>query len=52
MMQGVESRRIEVALEALRTFRRRTDFTLDEIWKYATLQRVARMMKPYVEALA
>jgi hypothetical protein len=43
---------LEVALEALRAFRRRRDFTLDEIWKYATLQRVARVMKPYLEALA
>ena len=43
---------LEVALEALRAFRRRRDFKLDEIWKYATLQRVARVMKPYLEALA
>lgn len=42
---------LDVALEALRACRRRKDCKLDEIWKYATLQRVARVMKPYLEAL-
>jgi predicted transcriptional regulator of viral defense system len=41
-----------VALEALRAFRRRKDFNVDQIWRYAMLQRVARVMKPYLEALA
>jgi len=43
---------LDVALEALRAFRRRKDFKLDELWKYAALQRVARVMKPYLEAMA
>ena len=43
---------LDVALEAFRAWRRRKDFKLDEIWKYATLQRVTRVMKPYLEALA
>ncbi len=43
---------LDVALEALRAYRRRKDFKLDELWKYATLQRVARVMKPYLEAIA
>lgn len=43
---------LDVALEALRALRRRKDFTLDELWKYAALQRVARVMKPYLEAIA
>jgi predicted transcriptional regulator of viral defense system len=43
---------LDVALEALRAHRLRKDFKLDEMWKYATLQRVARVMKPYLEALA
>jgi len=43
---------LDVALEALRAHRRRKDFKLDDMWKYATLQRVARVMKPYLEALA
>lgn len=43
---------LDVALEALRAHRRRKDFKLDELWKYATLQRVARVMKPYLEAIA
>jgi predicted transcriptional regulator of viral defense system len=43
---------LDVALEALRAYRRRKDFKLDDMWKYATLQRVARVMKPYLEAIA
>jgi hypothetical protein len=43
---------LDVALEALRAFRRPSDFKLDELWKYAALQRVARVMKPYLEAIA
>lgn len=43
---------LDVALEALRALRRRKDFKLDELWKYAALQRVARVMKPYLEAIA
>ena len=43
---------LDVALEALRAYRRQKDFKLDEIWKYATLQRVARVMKPYLEMIA
>ena len=43
---------LDVALEALRAYRRRKDFKLDDVWKYATLQRVARVMKPYLEAIA
>jgi predicted transcriptional regulator of viral defense system len=43
---------LDVALEALRALRRRKDFKVDELWKYATLQRVARVMKPYLEAIA
>ena len=42
---------LDVALEALRAYRRRKDFKLDDIWKHATLQRVARVMKPYLEIL-
>jgi len=43
---------LDVALEALHALRRRKDFKLDELWKYAALQRVARVMKPYLEAIA
>lgn len=43
---------LDIALEALRALRRRKEFKLDELWKYAALQRVARVMKPYLEAIA
>jgi predicted transcriptional regulator of viral defense system len=42
---------LDVALEALRAYRRRKEFKLDELWKYAALQRVARVMKPYLESI-
>lgn len=43
---------LDIALEALRALRRRKDFNFDELWKYAALQRVARVMKPYLESIA
>lgn len=43
---------LDVALEALRECRCRKDCKIDDIWKYATLQRVARVMKPCLEILA
>jgi hypothetical protein len=43
---------LDVALEALRAYRPRKEFKLDELWKYAALQRVARVMKPYLESIA
>lgn len=42
----------DVALEALRACRRRNDYKLDDLWNYAKLQRVSRVMQPYLEALS
>ncbi len=42
---------LDVALEALRDYRRRRA-SLDILWRYAELDRVARVMRPYLEALA
>lgn len=41
---------LDVALEALRECRRQRKCTNDQLWQYATVCRVARVMKPYVEA--
>jgi len=43
---------IDVAIEALRDCRRSRNCTVDDIWKYAKICRVANVMRPYLEAIA
>lgn len=43
---------LDVALEALRDVRRSNRATSEELWHYATLDRVANVMRPYLEAVA
>lgn len=43
---------LDVALEALRDSRRSRKATPDELWHYAKLNRVANVMRPYLEAVA
>lgn len=43
---------LDVALEALREAWRARRFTMDEIYRYARVCRVERVMRPYLEALA
>lgn len=43
---------LDVALEALREARRSKKAAADELWRYARLNRVANVMRPYLEALA
>lgn len=42
---------MDVALEALRDTLRQKRATVDDIWRYAELNRVARVIYPYLEAL-
>ena len=42
---------MDVALEALRESLRHKQATVDDIWRYAELNRVARVIYPYLEAL-
>ena len=42
---------LDVALEALRDGWRERKFSMDELWHHATRQRVANVMRPYVEAI-
>ena len=42
---------LDVALEALRDGWSKRKFTLDELWRHATRQRVANVMRPYIEAI-
>jgi predicted transcriptional regulator of viral defense system len=42
---------LDVALEALRESWGERKLQMDELWRYATLCRVANVMRPYLEAL-
>jgi predicted transcriptional regulator of viral defense system len=43
---------IDVAIEALRDYNSRYRGGADELWKYAEICRVARIMRPYFEAIS
>jgi len=43
---------LDVALEALREAWNTRRVTSDEIWRYAKIDRVANVMRPYLESLA
>jgi len=43
---------LDVALEALREGWRQRRFTMDGLWEYAKVCRVANVMRPYLESLA
>ena len=42
---------LDVAMEALREGLKQGRVTVDDLWKYAAVCRVARVMRPYLEAL-
>jgi hypothetical protein len=42
---------LDVALEALREGWRGRRFSMDELWGYAKVCRVANVMRPYLEGL-
>lgn len=43
---------IDVALEALREGWSQEKFRMDDLWRYATIDRVANVMRPYLESVA
>ncbi|MGV8991147.1 MAG: type IV toxin-antitoxin system AbiEi family antitoxin domain-containing protein [Thiobacillus sp.] len=43
---------LDVALEALREARRAKQASADELWRYAKINRVTNVMRPYLEAVA
>lgn len=43
---------LDVALEALKDALARNKATVDEIWRYAKVCRVANVMRPYLESIA
>jgi predicted transcriptional regulator of viral defense system len=43
---------LDVALEALREARRARKVTADDLWRCARINRVANVMRPYMEAVA
>lgn len=42
---------LDVALEALRDGWAQRKFTMDEVWHFATVDRVANVMRPYLESV-
>ena len=42
---------LDVALEALREGWHKGRVTMDDLWRYATINRVANVMRPYLETL-
>ncbi|MEX2488501.1 MAG: transcriptional regulator, partial [Pseudomonadales bacterium] len=43
---------LDVALEALQEAHRSKRMNMDELWYFAKLCRVTRVMRPYIESLA
>lgn len=43
---------LDVALEALQDGWRQNRLSMDKLWRYATIDRVANVMRPYLESLA
>ena len=43
---------LDVALEALRDALRKKRATADDIWRYAQIDRVSNVMRPYLEGAA
>jgi len=43
---------LEVAVEALRDYLRRNRRGADELWRYARICRVSRIIRPYLEAMS
>jgi predicted transcriptional regulator of viral defense system len=42
---------LDVALEALRDGWAQRKLTIDALWHYATIDRVAKVMRPYLESV-
>jgi hypothetical protein len=42
---------LDVALEALREAWTQRRVTMDELWRYAKVNRMTQVMRPYLEAL-
>ena len=42
---------LDVAIEALRDGWEKKKFTMDDLWRYATVDRVSNVIRPYLDAL-
>jgi len=42
----------DVAIESLKEYREEKKGTMDEVWKYAKINRVHKVMKPYMESIS
>jgi len=43
---------LDVALEALREARRERKASANDLWRFAKINRVANVMRPYMEAIS
>lgn len=43
---------LDVAIEALRDYRRRPDFDMEKLWRAAKVCRVSKVIRPYLESVA
>ena len=43
---------LDVAVEALRDYRRKHRLGMDEVWRFARICRVTKVMRPYLEAVS
>jgi len=42
---------LDVALEALREWRRSSSSSIDELWRYARVNRITNVVRPYLESI-
>jgi len=42
---------MDVAIEALKLYRKKKTFRVSELFRYAKIYRVEKVMKPYLEAI-
>lgn len=42
---------LDVALEALREWRRSSSSSMDDLWRYARINRIANVVRPYLESI-
>ena len=50
-MEYIEPPGLDVAFEALRDYRKRREFNPEILLHFARIDRVGRMLKPYLEVL-
>ena len=42
---------IDICIEALREYKNQKKGTMDELWRYAKINRVQKVIRPYIESV-